>query len=66
MKHANQSQQIMNEPSLNSVTQAVLKLVSGLFCVSTKILCANSVRKEGNVLFNDAHFIFGYMVSDIW
>ena len=25
-------------------------------------------RKEGNVLFNDAltHFIYGYMVSDIW
>ena len=22
--------------------------------------------KEGNVLFNNAHFIYGYMVSDIW
>ena len=28
----------------------------------------NSERKEGNVLFNNAltHFIYGYMVSDIW
>ena len=23
-------------------------------------------RKEGSVLFNSTHFIYGYMVSDIW
>ena len=23
-------------------------------------------RKEGNVLFNATHFIYGYMASDIW
>ena len=23
-------------------------------------------RKEGNVLFNDTHFIYSYMASDIW
>ena len=23
-------------------------------------------KKEGNVLFNDAHFIYSYMASDIW
>ena len=31
--------------------------------------CPLTMRKEGNVLFNDAlntFFIYGYMVSDIW
>ena len=22
--------------------------------------------RKGNILFNDAHFIYGYMASDIW
>ena len=26
----------------------------------------HSGRKDGNVLFNDIHLVYGYMASDVW
>ena len=36
------------------------RILSGLYYMT------DAIWKEGNVLFNDAHFIYGYMASDIW
>ena len=36
------------------------------WCNKGRGMCYSLCGRERNVLFNDAHFIYGYMASDIW
>ena len=36
------------------------------WCNKGRGMCYPLCGRERNVLFNDAHFIYGYMASDIW